>query len=246
MTHFVTDLWQDLLEKRLWPVAVALIAAAVAVPVVLGKSPAREVVPAPTRSPVAVAGVPVLAGSPVRVGPTGFRDSLSNAPLRDPFKQQHLPAPPDNNSTIPRLIPVAPPGVDVTPPGSPGPGLSPGVGPAPGGGPGPRRAPATGVKLKLRLGTGGGALKTYEVAPLTALPSSSKPVLIYLGLLKDGKTASFLLSSDSNPQGNGKCKPSAGVCQTLLMKEGDTEFLDIDLGGGAAQYQLEVDRIIRG
>src|SRR5204863_470431 len=39
MTTFFLDLWQDLRQKRLWPLAVALLAATVAVPVVLAKSP---------------------------------------------------------------------------------------------------------------------------------------------------------------------------------------------------------------
>ncbi|MDQ6750549.1 MAG: hypothetical protein M3Z33_07360 [Actinomycetota bacterium] len=247
MTRFLGDLWQDLLEKRLWPVAVALVAAAVAVPVLLGKSPAHELAPAPARPPAAVSDARLLSGTPVKVGPTGFRDSLSRAPLKDPFKQQHVPAPP--NSTIPRLVPNAPSNPSASLPGAGGTsstGGGSGGGSSGGGGTSPRPAPATGTKLRLRFGIGGGALKTYEMSPLTALPSASSPVVIYLGLLKDGKTASFLVSSDSNPQGDGKCKPSSGVCQTLLMKEGDTEFLDIDQGAGAAQYQLEVDRIIRG
>jgi len=254
VTRFLNDLWQDLVEKRLWPVAVALVVAAVAVPVLLSKSPAREVAAAPARQPAAAAGVPVLTGSPVKVGPTGFRDSLSNAPLRDPFKQQHVLRPPSttrapstasgipsNASSIPSLSPTPPSDANAGGGSSTGP-----TGGGTAGGTTPRRAPSTGVKLRLRFGTAGGSLKTYEVAPLTALPSSSNPVLIYLGLLSDGKTASFLVSSDSHPLGDGKCKPSAGVCQTLLMKESDTELVDIDLGAGAAQYQLEVDKIVRG
>ena len=45
MKTFLLDLWQDLREKRLWPVAVVLAVALVAVPVVLSK-PAEEAAPA--------------------------------------------------------------------------------------------------------------------------------------------------------------------------------------------------------
>ena len=44
MTNFLLDIWSDLREKRLWPVAVALLVALVAVPVVLSK-PAEEAEP---------------------------------------------------------------------------------------------------------------------------------------------------------------------------------------------------------
>ena len=37
MTNFLQDLWNDLRVKRLWPVALVLLAALVATPVVLSK-----------------------------------------------------------------------------------------------------------------------------------------------------------------------------------------------------------------
>ena len=46
MKVFALDLWQDLREKRLWPVALLLLAALVAVPVLLAK-PAED--PGPPR-----------------------------------------------------------------------------------------------------------------------------------------------------------------------------------------------------
>ena len=51
MKSFFSNLWADLREKRLWPVAVLLLAALVAVPVVLKKSPE-----APPPAPPVAAG----------------------------------------------------------------------------------------------------------------------------------------------------------------------------------------------
>ena len=48
MKAFALDLWHDLREKRLWPVAVLLLAALVAVPVLLAK-PADDPGPPPAR-----------------------------------------------------------------------------------------------------------------------------------------------------------------------------------------------------
>jgi hypothetical protein len=54
MNNFLTDLWYDLRAKRLWPVAVVLLAALVATPVVLSKK-AEEPEPAPAPSAAAPA-----------------------------------------------------------------------------------------------------------------------------------------------------------------------------------------------
>jgi hypothetical protein len=234
---FIRNLIQDLVDKRLWPVAVVLVVAVVAVPVVLKK-------PEPQASPVVAArqpsAGPVLPGSPVSLEADGFHDALSGAPLKDPFRQQHVP-------TLTKSVTAA---VQASQPtsssGSSGSSGGTGTG-GTGGGGGSPKPPANGsTKIKLRFGTAGTALKTYELAPLTALPSASNPILIYLGLLKDGKTAAFLVSSDGQPQGDGTCKPSASVCQTLLMKAGDTEFLDLSNDTGAAQYELDVLKVVHG
>jgi hypothetical protein len=49
MNNFLTDLWYDLRAKRLWPVAVVLLAALVATPIVLSKK-AEQPEPAPATS----------------------------------------------------------------------------------------------------------------------------------------------------------------------------------------------------
>jgi hypothetical protein len=233
---FLRNLVQDLVDKRLWPVAVVLLVAVVAVPVVLKKSEPKADTVAAARQP---ATAPVLPGTPVSLQADGFHDALSGAPLKDPFRQQHVPKPP---TAITAAVQSSPTGSSSPSPGGTGTG---GTGNGNGGGSG--KPPAGGsTKVKLRFGTAGTALKTYELAPLTALPSSSNPILIYLGLLKDGKTAAFLVSSDGQPQGDGTCKPSASVCQTLLMKPGDTEFLDLSNDTGAAQYELDVLKVVHG
>jgi hypothetical protein len=234
---FLRNLLQDLVDKRLWPVAILLIVAAVAVPVVLKKSEPQVGAVAAAQQP---STPPVLPGTPVSLESDGFHNALNGAPLKDPFRQQH----------VPKLV-TSISGVQPAQSGSSSSGSSSGSSGSTGGtgngGGGSGRPPARGTtKVKLRFGTAGTALKTYELAPLTALPSASNPILIYLGLLKDGKTAAFLVSSDGTPQGDGTCTPSAGTCQTLLMKAGDTEFVDLNSATGAAQYQLDVLKIVQG
>ena len=74
-------------------------------------------------------------------------------------------------------------------------------------------------------------------------------MLIYLGVLKDKKTAVFLLDSGILAQGDGTCMPTRTTCETIHIKEGETEFFDVateDEEGGegeTAQYQLDVLKI---
>jgi hypothetical protein len=235
---FLRSLVQDLIDKRLWPVAIVLVVAAVAVPVVLKKSEPQADTVAAARQP---SKAPVLSGTPVSLQPDGFHNALNGAPLKDPFRQQYLPKPPAVATGQAQPSQTSSSSSSSSPPSS---GTTGGTG---SGGGGSSKPPSKGsTKVKLRFGTAGTSLKTYELAPLTALPSASNPILIYLGLLKDGKTAAFLVSSDGTPQGDGTCKPSASVCQTLLMKAGDTEFLDLNGDTGAAQYELDVLSIVHG
>src|SRR3954470_23067405 len=82
MTFFL-DLWHDLREKRLWPVAVGLLAAAVAIPVVMLK-PASAGGP----GPVVAAPAPKLDTLPaVTVDSSPPHGSnLKPCHQRDPFK----------------------------------------------------------------------------------------------------------------------------------------------------------------
>ena len=52
-------------------------------------------------------------------------------------------------------------------------------------------------------------------------------MLIYLGVLDDKKTAVFLLDSGVIAQGDGTCKPSRTSCETIQIREGETEFFDV-------------------
>ena len=91
-----------------------------------------------------------------------------------------------------------------------------------------------------------GGLKTYrDVARLSPLPNAENPFFVYTGVLKDGETAVFLLSSDVVASGDGHCKPSAASCQTIEVKEGDTEYFDLVVAGQPVQYQLDVVRVYK-
>ncbi len=262
----ITDTWRFLVARRLWPAALLLVAAIVAVPVVLAKSPAA----APAPAAAVKADNSSLATEPiVTLASTGDRAQRRHVlgTRKDPFKPQATPTPAPkvgapSGSTQPST------GTPTT--GSTSPGTStPGTGSAGGGtpattptGPGGTTMPSTPTtgapatpkqryelsELTVRFGPSDAtaAAPRTDVKRLEALPSAEEPVLIYLGVLSDKKTAVFLVDSGVVAQGDGTCAPSRTSCETIHLKEGETEFLDVpgtDATQTLVQYQLDLVKI---
>jgi hypothetical protein len=248
----LNDTWRFLAQRRLWPVAILLIAAAAAVPMLLSEEPAPP--PATPQAALKSDKQAVLATDPIVV-PAADGDRAGRRRVlgsrKDPFKPQATPTPtpkPENASTE---KPADTGAVPTT--GGGGDTGSVGGSPVPPGGT-PVVPEATPEKktyelhqLTVRFGASDGdSLARRDVKRLQALPSADEPVLIYLGVLKDNKTAVFLLDSGVVAQGDGECKPSRSACETIHIREGETEFFDV--GGeegetGGAQYQLDVIKI---
>jgi hypothetical protein len=176
---------------------------------------------------------------------------------KDPFKPNATPTPtPRATDATPVSQPAAPGGDSVsTDGGVPSVGGSPS--PITGTGapvvpqPTPKKKTYELYELAVRFGATEGALQRRSVKRLQALPSADEPVLIYLGVLKDKKTAVFMLDSGVVAQGDGECKPSGTTCETVQLREGETEFFDVaPVEGGSeedasagGQYQLDVIKI---
>ena len=230
-------IWADLVDKRLWPVALALVVAAVAIPVLLHK-PADKVTAGPTAKEAAAPGL--AAGSSISLNQDHAQGMLVGGRMHDPFRQLHLPKATTAGSTS-TLGPTQAAGATSTTSSGSGGGTSPSGGG--GGSSGGGHKPATTANVRVAFGKTGGSLKNYDLVPLTPLSSASDPVLVFLGVQKDGKTAAFLVSSDAAPQGDGKCLPSRSVCATLTVRAGDTVFIDVAASGGNVQYELDVKRV---
>ena len=246
----INDTWRFLVQRKLWPLAILLIAAAAAVPILLAEEP-----PPPAAAPaVDVKGdqAAVLATEPIVApaaeGDRNARRQVLGSP-KNPFKPQVTPTP------TPKPVLAKPDAVEKTAPAK---GGAPTVGGSP--------APDTTVpvlptdpiekkkyelqELTVRFGPSSEttAPPRKDVKRLQALPSSDEPVLIYLGLLDDNKTAVFLLDSGVIAQGDGTCKPTRTTCETIHIKAGETEFFDVpsedgevtEEGEGGTQYQLDV------
>ena len=250
--NVINDTLRFLVQRKLWPVAILLLVAAVAVPMLLAKDPA----PAPAVAVVkadesALATDPIVA--PVEDGDRAGRRHVLGS-RKDPFKPNATPTP--------TPTPAAPstPAASGTPTTGSSPGSSTGTPIVPGFT--SPTAPVTPAKtyenyeLSVRFGPSEAGPTRMNVNRLEALPSSDEPVLIYLGVLKESRTAVFLVDSGTVAQGDGACKPSRATCATIHLKEGETEFLDVpaDLADGtesvdgaepaaATQYQLDVIKI---
>ena len=275
MTVF-TDTWRFLVQHKLWPVAILLVAAAAAVPFLLGKEPAAPAGPA-TASAVKSDKDSTLASEPI-VALAGDADRSDRRHVlgspKNPFKPNATPTPEptatsagSGGGTVAGATGATGDAVSAarapTAPGSTAgaPTTLGGTTDAPGGtvgAPGSMSpvTPVTHKKKKYELfelsvrfrASEDGQPPRRDVKRLEALPSSSNPVLIYLGVLKDEKTAVFMVDSGLVAQGDGTCKPSPTVCETIQLKEGETEFFDVesdDPSSPGAQYQLDVVKIHR-
>ncbi len=225
------DLLSDLVEKRLWPVALLLVGALVAVPVLLAKSPAVQQGSTPTATAAAAAATPTEPAVSV------VAESSANAPLRgktkNPFRQQHVPPKADTADGG-----GTPPVDGGTPTGSSGDGNS-------GGAPTKPEKSYAVVSIDVRFGKATGPkYKHGDVLRLTPIPGPAKPIVIFTGVRTDHETVVFLLSSDVHAQGDGTCTPSRKECTSIEVKEGDVVLLDYTRADGrTVQYELDIDKV---
>jgi hypothetical protein len=222
---FLSNLWADLVDKRLWPVLIVLLLALVAVPLLLLKSGDSN---EPSAPPIPSAAVPTANSSAISVDSTPERGAKLTGSSRNPFQgkggsgntQTHAASAPGPSTAGPG------PSTGSTPStGSSGAGTgstgSPG---STGAGGGPTPVPSQGSSggssshggIVVRFGKAGS--KSQVVDPLQALPSRKNPMVVYLGE-KHGK-AVFLISSDVTVGSNSDCKPSKDICQRTYVAPG--------------------------
>jgi hypothetical protein len=228
----------DFADKRVWPIALVLVAALVAVPLMLSRGSSPEPVAAVPPTAGAQASPTSRAAITIDTSADASHDGTSAS--RDPFKGPKVvkAATPD---TTTQATPTSGGGGAATPPAGStgGTDTNGGTGSSPGSSPTPDPDVS---HVTLRLGKVG-ALTTYkDVARLSALPSAGNPQFVFTGVLKDGKTAVLLPSSliQISPESDVACKPSNKSCERLEVAEDDTVFFTLLGDDQAVQYQLDV------
>jgi hypothetical protein len=245
--NVLTQTWRQLVRRRLWPVALLLVAALVAVPVVL----AKPATPAPAAPADATAAAPVAtpAQSYVKLAsddkPAKRRRVLGAQ--KDPFEPAPLPKVKHHKhakKTTAKAAATATP----APSDSSGSGSVAGTGgaspvggavPVPTATPAPvKHVPANSVDV--RFGKTDGALTRSTLAYLDTLPSASSPLLVFMGFREGGKVAEFMLTGNVTAEGDGTCSPSTQSCETLLLHKGETEFVTFAGTAHDGEYELDL------
>jgi hypothetical protein len=248
MTDLLLDVWNDLREKRLAPVAVLLAVGLVAVPLLLGGG-GSSAEPAPAAAP---ASQPKQQAPLVKAAEEGKGEGsdLGVFDPKDPFEPAvKPPAPGSGTATV--AEPEEPSGNGG---GSSGEekaapeGGVPDVEGAPG--PTPAAPPSEGRKsytwvADVRFGRAGRERRRRGLTRLTILPSARNPLLVFMGVTADRKRAVFLLDSTSSQAGEGSCKPSGSTCSFLYLSAGDDKDQHFFTDSAGRDYGLHLLRLRR-
>jgi cytoskeletal protein RodZ len=246
----IKDTWRQLVRRRLWPVAVLLVGALVAVPMVLAKPPEPPAA-APASTKLDAADETSSFVALAQADETTERRRVLGEE-KDPFEPKALPkakkSKKKKTTADPEPTAEPTPKPEETSGGSGGGGTStPPPAPEPTAVPTPT-ATVPAYSVKVRFGTTETAdLSATIVERLSVLPNEENPVLVYRGVEDGGKVAVFELTGQVDAQGDGECEPTPENCQYLKLRAGETEFITItDTGEETdAQYQLDVVKIYK-
>jgi len=263
---FARTLIRELVDKRLWPVAVLLVLALVAVPLMLGGGGSASSV-----EPLSDVAAPDAGSTPVtavELAPPPAGGTRSGK-VRDPFRRGAKKEPGLGAGTTTTATFESSGG--GTPTSLEGGGTTAGGGGTTAGGgttpedatssPGesktasPNRARSV-YRTTVRWGAGDSAKaqQILRLTPLGGLNSQAlrlaplgglnSPALLYLGVDEDGKHALFLLGPQTTSIGDAEC-PDAG-CRVISLARGDSQTVAVQPAGAQpAQFELKVVSVER-
>ena len=248
-----SKLIQDLRGNRLWPLAVVLLVAIVAVPIALSKSATPKPLGPEAQATPPPAGVPALniqsTSTTVRLRGHG----------RDPFVQQPTKGAPSTGTTgasgagssttnttnaSSKGSASTSSGTTTTPssvtPATSTPTTPPSIAPAKKPTPAP---PGLGsnqsYRVELAITNASGGIDTIDpLQRLSVLPSRAQPLLVELGVLKGGSRVLFAVQPRTAVAGPGLCTPGPADCEILSLAVGQTENLGLKTPGGTSWSAL--------
>lgn len=237
----VRNVYNDLVEKRLWPVAVALVIALVAIPIGLSKSPREQGVSSGAGVSPLAGGWSKLVGEAKPVVSLAskrakYRRRLARLESKNPFIQQAIPKITNAGATS-----------STSTTGTAGGDQSGGGTPVP-------SSPASGettpsevkfFKFTATVDFGPtGHTSEKTVSPIKILPSTRNPIVAYMGATSSARKAIFVLLGTPQPSGDGECKPSGDTCNFVYLEKGDVEKFQVtDVDGKTVIYRLELKKI---
>jgi hypothetical protein len=245
MSDLFNDIWQDLREKRLWPIALVLVLAIVAIPVALTKSAAQPPASTPVAETEGAYDRVTVKLDGADAASTGAGSALDEFAEGDPF-------------TPPSAIAKSA-GAGATATASlAGPSDGGDSGQPSGGGSSPSPSPDAPVDVvppvtrtetsqyeyvaDVTFWVGNQRREMRGLRKLDMLPNQSAPVLIFMGTAGDGGNAVFLVDSTLKAAGEGRCVPSRANCAYVHVGPGSEEAFTTEQGDS---YRLRVDEIRR-
>jgi hypothetical protein len=254
MKIFLLDLWHDLKEKRLWPVAVVLLAGLVAVPVLLAKPADEPAAPAPVANAAGPTPDVLKQLAKVKLGDdeVGDGSTLGAFDPSNPFNPPKGAIKKQPNAATVAAGPDADKAGsqgstgDDGSTGTPGggtpsdvPGGLPGDGNTGGGNP-PTTTTVYKYVVDLTFTANGHRRRIKGMEKLDMLPNQSSPLLIFMGVTPKGSNAVFLVDSTLEAAGEGSCKPSASECAFAYIGAG-SEYIFTEEDGDS--YTVRIDEI---
>jgi hypothetical protein len=247
--RFARALIGDLVDKNLWPVALLLCVAIVAIPVLMTRSAGSGVpaaAPAPDVSPTK--GVKLIAPPAVKE-----RTGAQLDPFRQPKKKKKASAAAGSialGGSPPAASPSAGAPSAATPSGGTPSGAMPSAGSPSTGSPstGTPSAKATpeisAAKVYYRTEVRwseaeGGA--TRPISRLTPLGDPGERAALYLGV-SDAGFAVFLLSPHARAEGVAGCE-DAGSCRLMGLKAGRTQIISVQSPDGSKAHRFHLEAV---
>jgi hypothetical protein len=235
----LTDTWRQLVQRRLWPVAVLLLGALVAVPFVLGKSPE----PAPVATaPAAPVKANAASADPIVSMVSGEDATSTRRSLGDRHNPFASSAPKTKvkktKSTEEQKPAETTPDAPTTGSGGTSAPTTPTVPAQP-----TTTVPAGSIQVRW------GATSDVELGKKflqrdEALPDADDPALVFMGLKDHGKTAVFMVSEGLKAFGDGTCVPK-DTCEQIELQAGDTEFFEYEGDDDSTQFELDLVKIYK-
>jgi hypothetical protein len=236
---FFPNLIKELRDRKLWPIAIGLIVALVAVPVLLSKKASTDLV-----TPQPTGGLPYSTGTTLPAISVQTTASSSKLPGRgrNPFTPQVV-------ATMTTVTTPTTPASTTTGSGtststtstggSTGGGSSTTSTPAPSSStpapapakptpakPGPPSLTATqSYQVSLAISsTANGNMSTIDpLERLSILPSPQQPLLVEYGVLQGGRQVVFAVQPGAAVSGPGTCTPGPIDCEVLTLSPGQME-----------------------
>lgn len=258
---FVQDVYYDLKDRHLLPIAAILLVALVAVPIALSQSSSETEGPAGSEAGATTSATGAEARSDELVakaapGLRDYRRRLNHLRAKDPFIQQYTGSSEEGSGTVESSSESAASGGAEegasTESSSPETSYTPTESSSGGEGGEPNQSGlryySYAIDAKVSAG-GSQEAKGKESEPtvrrnlpeLTMLPSRDTPALVYMGSTKDGKKALFVVSSDVDSIfGDAKCVLGSSTCQMLAMETGLPETV---VYGSGKTYKIELLKI---